>query len=249
VRRLLPTPAEAVELIEAYPPLPARGGRPSVRVNMIASVDGATAVEGASGGLGGPADRAVFMHLRSLADVVLVGAGTVRAEGYGPPRLPQELQDARRGRGQAPLPRLAVVSRSCRLDWDAPLFREAGPRPIVVTAEDAPADRRARASAVAEVLTAGRDDVDLVAALAALGAGGAGAVLAEGGPHLNGTLAAAGLIDELCMTLAPRLAGGDSSRIIAGPAVPGGAPLEPAFVGERDGFLFLRFELPATADG
>jgi 5-amino-6-(5-phosphoribosylamino)uracil reductase len=243
VRRLLPAPADAVALIDAYPPLPSRGGRPSVRVNMIASVDGATAVDGVSGDLGGLADRAVYLHLRAQADVILVGAGTVRAEGYGPPRLPGDLQDARRARGQSPLPRLAVVSRSCRLDWDAPLFREPGPRPIVVTAEGAPADRRARAAAVADVLAAGRDDVDLAAALAALGAGGADAVLAEGGPHLNGTLAAAGLIDELCVTLVPRLVGGDSTRIVAGPAVPGGGPLEPAFLGEQDGFLFLRARL------
>jgi 5-amino-6-(5-phosphoribosylamino)uracil reductase len=249
VRRLLPSPADRVALIDAYPPLPARGGRPSVRVNMIASVDGATAVEGASGGLGGPADRAVFLHLRSLADLVLVGAGTVRAEGYGPPHLPSELQAARRERGQEPLPRLAVVSRSCLLDWDAPVFRDPGPRPIVVTTEEAPAGRRAAASAVADLLTAGREDVDLAAALSALGAGGADAVVAEGGPHLNGSLAGAGLVDELCLTIAPRLVGGDSTRIVAGPALPGGAPLEPAFLGEWDGFLFLRCRRPAPPAG
>jgi 5-amino-6-(5-phosphoribosylamino)uracil reductase len=249
VRRLLPTPADAVALIEAYPPLSARAGRPSVRVNMIASVDGATAVDGASGGLGGPADRAVFAHLRSLADVVLVGAGTVRAEGYGPPRLAPELRAARRERGQAPLPRLAIVSRSCGLDWDAPLFREPGPRTIVITTDGAPADRRAGASAVADVLHAGREEVDLPAALAALADAGVASVLAEGGPHLNGALAAAGLLDELCLTVAPRLAGGDSARILAGPPVPGGAALEPAFVGERDGFLFLRLRAVAAPDG
>jgi 5-amino-6-(5-phosphoribosylamino)uracil reductase len=240
VRRLLPVPADAIALIEAYPPLPARDGRPAVRVNMIASVDGATAVDGASGGLGGPADRAVFMHLRSVADVVLVGAGTVRAEGYGPPSLPPELRDARSARGQAPLPRLAVVSRSCRLDWETPLFR-AGPRPIVITTEAAPDDRCAAAAEVADLVTAGREEVDLPAALEALGAAGVPSVLAEGGPHLNRALAAAGLLDELCLTVAPRLVGGDAARILAGPALPqDGTALEPAFVGEQDGFLFLR---------
>ena len=247
MRRLLPAPAEPVALSDAYPPLPGRAGRPSMRVNMIASVDGATAVDGVSGGLGGPADRAVFMHLRSVADVVLVGAGTVRAEGYGPPRLPAELREARRRRGQAPLPRLAVVSRSCALDWDAPIFRDTASRPIVVTVERAPAERRAAAARVADVVTAGVEEVDLAAALGALAGMGAGSVLAEGGPRLNGALAAAGLIDELCLTVAPRLAGGESARIVAGPPAPGGGPsLEPAFVGEEDGFLFLRWRVVAA---
>jgi riboflavin-specific deaminase-like protein len=247
VRRLLPAPAEPVELTDAYPALAARPGRPSLRVNMIASVDGATAVDGLSGGLGGPGDRAVFLHLRSLADVILVGAGTVRAEGYGPPELPAKLREARRERGRAPLPRLAVVSRSCALDWDAPIFRRAGPRPIVVTVERAPSERRSAAARVAEVIAAGGEDVDLAAALRELAGLGAETVLAEGGPRLNGALAAAGLVDELCLTVAPRLAGGDSARIVAGPPAPGGAPpFEPAFVGEEDGFLFLRYR-PAGA--
>ena len=246
----MPAPAEPVELIDAYPILAGRAGRPSMRMNMIASVDGATAVDGVSGGLGGPADHAVFMHLRALADVVLVGAGTVRAEGYGPPRLPDELREARRRRGQAPLPRLAVVSRSCALDWDAPIFRDTASRPIVVTAERAPAERRTAAARVADVVTAGAEDVDLAAALGALAGLGAGSVLAEGGPRLNGTLAAAGLVDELCLTVAPRLAGGESARIVSGPSIPGGGmPLEPAFVGEEDGFLFLRWRVVAAPAG
>src|SRR6266542_4328249 len=118
--------------------LPLVGGRPSVRLNMIASVDGATAVEGRSGGLGGPADRKVFAALRALADVVFVAAGTVRAENYGPGNVP-----------------IAVVSGSLRFDWDAPFFTAATHRPIVFTYRRAPADAVMRASKVADVLVAG----------------------------------------------------------------------------------------------
>jgi riboflavin biosynthesis pyrimidine reductase len=198
-------------------------------------------VEGVSGGLGGGADRAVYLHLRSLADAVLVGAGTVRAERYGPPWLPLELVEDRRRRGQPRLPRIAVASRSCRLDWESPFFGDAASRPIVITVADAPAERRAEAARVADVLVAGDDDVDLDAALAGLAAAGARSVLAEGGPTLNGALASAGLLDELCLTLSPLLVGGDARRILAGaPPVPDGR-LELEFAGEEDGFLFLRY--------
>ena len=99
MRQLFPETIEAIEPLAVYRDLPVVGGRPAVRLNMISSVDGATAVEGRSGGLGGPADRKVFAALRSLADVILVAAGTVRTENYGPANVP-----------------IAVVSGSLRLD-------------------------------------------------------------------------------------------------------------------------------------
>ncbi len=170
-----------------YGDLPVARGRPAVRLNMIASVDGATTLAGVSGGLGGPADHALFAVLRSLADVVLVAAGTVRAEGYGPSSTP-----------------IAVVSRSLRLDWDARFFTAPLARPILVTVAQAPPDQLARAAEVADVVIAGDRDVDLTTAMAALGDRGWRAVLAEGGPTLNGQLAAAGLLDELCLSLSPR---------------------------------------------
>jgi riboflavin biosynthesis pyrimidine reductase len=187
MRRLFPEPAEGIAPLDAYADLPPAEGRPAVRLNMIASVDGATAVDGTSGGLGGPADRRVYLALRALADVVLVAAGTVRAEGYGPPALPDELAAARRRAGRGPGPRIAVVTRSLDLDWDADLFVRADPRarPIVLTTSDAPAAGRAPAERVAQVLAAGEGSVDLGGALAALGEGGARSVLAEGGPSLN----------------------------------------------------------------
>jgi riboflavin biosynthesis pyrimidine reductase len=224
MRQLLPTPVDPVDPLAVYGDLPAAPGRPAVRLNMIASVDGATTLAGVSGGLGGRADQALFAVLRSLADVVLVAAGTVRAEGYGPSSTP-----------------VAVVSRSLRLDWAAPFFTDQLARPLVVTVAGAPPDRLARAAEVAEVLVAGERDVDLAAALAALGERGHRAVLAEGGPTLNGQLAQAGLLDELCLTLSPRLVGGDAKRILDGPPLPAAAGLRLCSLCEQDQFLFLRY--------
>jgi riboflavin biosynthesis pyrimidine reductase len=224
VRQLLPTFVDPVDPTAVYADLPVAAGRPGVRLNMIASLDGATAVAGVAGGLGGRADQTLFHLLRSLADVVLVAAGTVRAERYGPSPVP-----------------VAVVTRSCRLDWDSRFFTAPIARPIVVTVATAPAAARARAAEVADVVVAGEHDVDLVDAVGALGARGFRAVLSEGGPILNAQLAAAGLLDELCLTLSPLLVGGDAKRLLAGPLLPGPPTLRLVSACEEDGFLFLRY--------
>jgi len=227
LRQLFPATIDAIEPLDVYRDLPVVEGRPALRLNMISSVDGAAAVDGRSGGLGGPADRKVFAALRSLADVVLVAAGTVRAEHYGPGNLP-----------------IAVVSGSLRLDWDTPFFTAATHRPIVVTNGRAPAEARKQAEAVADVVVAGDADVDLVAAVAQLGERGFAHVLAEGGPSFNGSLAAAGLLDELCLTVAPVLVGGDVKRIVAGVALQPPPELKLRSLCEEDGYLFLRYRLP-----
>jgi riboflavin biosynthesis pyrimidine reductase len=243
MRRLLPEPAGEVSAAEAYADAPSAAGRPAVRVNMVASLDGAITVEGRSGGLGGDADWRVFMALRGMADVILVGAGTVRNEGYGPPRLRDEVQAARRARGQARLPRIAVVSRSLTLDWGARFFAEApdDARPLVVTCDSAPEAGLRRAAEVADVIVAGGDDVDVGGALARLGADGVASVLCEGGPTLNRALAADGLFDELCLTVSPVLVGGAGPRMLAG-AAPSrrGVPMRLHAVYEDEGFVFLR---------
>jgi riboflavin biosynthesis pyrimidine reductase len=240
VRQLLPRAVAEVDPLSVYGDLPTADGRAAVRLNMIASADGAAVLDGVSGGLGGPADRRVYLTLRALADVVLVGAGTVRAEGYGPPALPPELASARAELGLEGLPRVGVISRSLALDWSLPLFAAATTRPIVITAEAAPAEARARAEELADVMVAGEREVDLGRALVALGRAGVHRVLAEGGPTLNGQLAAAGLLDELCVTISPRLAGGPGGRILAGPPVPGAPALSLRSLCEQDDFLFLR---------
>ena len=201
---------------------PAPVGRPWVLVNMVASVDGATAVDGRSGPLGGEADRRLLGVLRGLADVVLVGAGTVRAEGYGPPRTPvAEVGERRADRGQAVRPRLAVVSGRADLDPSAALFADRDPDdppPLVYTSTDVPPDRLVGLYGVAEVVaTDGAPEV--AAVVADLHDRGVGIVLCEGGPSLVAQLSSAGLVDELCLSVSPLIVG-NGSGLLAGAPLP-----------------------------
>mgnify|MGYP003288305023 CR=1 FL=1 len=227
MRQLLPSYLDPVDPLAVYGDPPVADGRPGIRFNMIASVDGATAVDGVAGGLANKADQDLFHLLRSLADVVLVAAGTVRAEGYGPSRVP-----------------IAVVTRSCNLDWESRFFTAQNARPVVVTVATAPAEARARAAEVADVVVAGERDVDLPSAVDALGERGWRKVLCEGGPTLNGQLAAAGLLDELCLTLSPLLVGGDAKRLLAGELTEGDAILVDT---DGDRLTFTRLQPAAVA--
>ena len=202
-----------------------------LRANFASSADGAVAVAGTSRGLSSDADRELFHILRSMAEVVLVGAGTVRAENYGGARPGDD------GR----IPPLAVVSRTAALAVDARVFTETRVRPIVVTCERASTERVAMLREVADVVVAGSDDVDLRAALDELASRGLQSVLCEGGPHLFGSLLDAGLVDELCLTVAPLLAGGPAGRIVAGLGTSPAASLRLNQVLEDEGFLFLRY--------
>jgi riboflavin biosynthesis pyrimidine reductase len=206
---------------------------------MVASVDGATALDGRSAGLGGAADRALFHTLRSFADVIVVGAATMRAEHYGPPVLPASLRDARLARGQPALPTIAVVTRHVAFDWNAPFFVAADPAPVLVTVRAAAPQVPAQAP-VSDVIVAGDDRLDVAAGLDGLTEHGYHDVLVEGGPTLNAMLAAADEIDELCLTLSPGLAGGSSSRILHGDAGPP-TSLTLASVLTADDYLFLRY--------
>ena len=156
----------------------------------------------------------MFRALRGVADVILVGAGTARAEDYGPVRLDPSVQARRRDEGRTPIPRLAVVSGRLDLDPGARLF--SAPGVIVITASGSDEAKRRRLAEVAEILVTPGDRVDLRFALARLREEGHRVVLTEGGPTINGQLAAAGLLDELCLTVAGMLAGGDSRRILSG---------------------------------
>ncbi|MBO0822041.1 MAG: dihydrofolate reductase family protein, partial [Nocardiopsaceae bacterium] len=184
--------------------------------------------------------------LRGLADVVLAGAGTVRAEGYRPTRARESWQALGLRSGRPDAPPLAVVSRSLELDPAAPFLAGAPPdaRTIVITCAAAPAARRAALASVADVIVAGDTLVNLKDALAALRDRGLGRVLCEGGPHLLGQLAAAGLLDELCLTIAPLLAGPGSPGIVSGAPFPAARPLRLAGVLEEDGTLFCRYTSP-----
>lgn len=189
-------------------------GEPGVRVNFISSVDGAATTGGLSGGLGDDSDHRRFELLRRAADVVVVGAGTVRAEGYGPLRVSDESARWRSQHGLPEHPVFAIVSGSLDLDPASRIFTEAPVRPIVVTTEkaqgvDAFAD-------VADVIVAGAEHADLPAMLAALTERGLVRVLCEGGPSLFGSLLAVDRVDELYLTVAPRLEAGDARRIANG---------------------------------
>jgi 5-amino-6-(5-phosphoribosylamino)uracil reductase len=242
MRRLWPEPGELddVAALVAAEHRPAGAARPWLLVNMVASLDGAITIDERSGGLGGEADRAMFFALRHVADVILVGAGTARAEDYGPARAPATVRAARAARGQAELPRLAVVTRSLDLDPSARLFGDPENRPYVITHQAAPAARVAALSEVAEVLQLGDDAVDLVAAAERLRADGAGVVTCEGGPALNGDLIAHDLVDEWALTLAPLLVSGDAGRSSRGP-VPDPRRFELARLLESDGELLGRW--------
>lgn len=238
MRALLPVASDTVDLTEAYA-YPA--DRPWLRANMVSSLDGAVSVEDHSELLSGPADKAVFGMLRDLCDVILVGAGTARAEGYQAVRRSEARVEQRRERGLTDVPAIAVVSGSLALDATSPLFVGARQRTLVVTTEEAAARRGADVAEVADVIATPGDRLDLAAAVRALHERGLRRLLCEGGPSLLGDLAAGGLLDELCLTISPLIAGGGARRIVTGPTLTPPASFDLAGLLEQDGFLFSRW--------
>ncbi|MGH8901134.1 MAG: dihydrofolate reductase family protein [Egibacteraceae bacterium] len=215
MRQLLPTPIDEADPYEVY--RPDDPTVPLLRVNMVASADGAaTDAQGRAGGLAGEGDQEVFRTLRALADGILVGASTVRVEGYGPHRLRADLARRREADGRAAPAPIVVVTRSLDLDLASPLFTGGRTPTVVLTCAAAPADRRRAAEQTARVLVVGDADVDLERAVATLRTEfGLAHLLCEGGPTLNAGLIGAGLVDELCLTIAPALTGTGRLRIVA----------------------------------
>lgn len=229
--RIWPLPAvDDPALVEhyAHPDVDA----PYVRVNFVSSLDGAVSVDGVSGGLGTDADKRVFGVLRQLAQVVLVGAGTARAEDYRGARKPTLGTDTP--------PAIAVVTGSAGLDPGSGLFTDTQVPTIVLTTADAPRERRDRLTA-AGADVAVLDDLSPAALLAELDRRGLSRVLCEGGPSLHGAMIAADAVDELCLTLSPLLAAGDAGRIAVGGA--GTPPRSMSLAGalHEDGALLLRY--------
>jgi riboflavin biosynthesis pyrimidine reductase len=254
VHQLLPGPEGDDVLTRCYvdPARPAPDGRPWVVANMVGALDGTAAVDGRSAPLSSPGDRRVFHVIRSVADVILVGAGTARTERYGPHAPPPEAREARVGRGQRPTAPIAVVSASLRLDWESPLFTRSEARPVVVTTAGADPAARACAEAVADVVVAGDDGLDLGAAVDQLGRRYGGVVLTEGGPSLLAALLAADLVDELCLTLSP-WTGGDALAVGGGAgAGADGRPrrrFAPASACAEEDHVFLRYVRAAATAG
>ena len=207
-------PAELLDVLDADRPR-APAHRPAVTTNMVMSLDGAYALEGRSGGLGSPGDKAMFLAQRSLADVVLVGASTVRAERYRRPSVGPEAARVRARRGQAERPLLVIATRRAALPADLPLLSGGEPEPLVACPDSA--DISGLPDGVG-VLRCGATEVDFTALLGTLHDRGARHVVCEGGPALLGQLAAADLVDEFLLTLSPRLVGGNSVGLLAGAA-------------------------------
>jgi riboflavin biosynthesis pyrimidine reductase len=241
VDRLLPTAVADVddEQLLAWYAMP---DRPEgwVRFNFVASADGAATVQGRSGGLGNAADFRVLHLLRRLADVLLVGAGTIRVEGYGGDLVGEDGRRWRTANGLSPHPPVAVVSGRLDLDPGAPLFTAAVARPIVVTTAQADAARRRELARVADVVDAGEASVDPATAVRVLAERGLVRVLSEGGPTLLGAFQQADAVDDLCLSLSPVMVGGTAPRI----AVGSGEHLRHmalAHVLESEGLLLLRY--------
>ncbi len=232
----LPDDEDALAALYAWPD---REGR-VVRANMIASLDGGSTVDGRSAGLGNPADEALFALLRDLADVILVGAGTVRAEQYGGIFLSAQ----RRGRRQrwgfpVAAPPIAVVTRG-GLDPALPLFTDTDTPPIVVTTESGASS----VPAGVRVVVAGTDRIDLGVAVATLADSGLRRIHSEGGPALLASLVEADLLDECCLTLAPMLLGSRAARML--PAVLADPARWRLLAARQDGHhLFTRYRRAA----
>jgi riboflavin-specific deaminase-like protein len=228
VRRLTPDPGETTveRQLDSYRPWEeARDERPFVATNFAVTVDGRATIGGKSGSIGSDTDTEMLVGLRTRFDAVMIGAGTMRVERYGRLDLPNE-------------PLMVLVSGRLDLPWDAPLFTEAGGRVLVFTASEAEPPETAASMQIVRH----EGHVDLVAALRHLREErGVRALLCEGGPHLHGQLWAAGLVDDLFLTIAPRMTGADAPRILEGRPLPGMTELELAWLLEDEGELFARY--------
>jgi riboflavin biosynthesis pyrimidine reductase len=222
VRQLLPVPVDDVDLESVYA-YPSDG--PWLRANMVATVDGSTTdPEGVSGGISGEIDKTVFRLLRQLSDVILVGATTVRVEGYRSADKP-----------------IAVVSRSLELDFSSSLFAEADSPTVLITCAAAPGPRLDRAREVGDVVVCGDLEVDLALAVQALVQRGHQRLLTEGGPTLLAGLVEADVLDELDLTISPMLVAGHARRLIDGPLLTPPRHLSLQTLIEEQDILFARY--------
>ncbi|HZA09099.1 MAG TPA: pyrimidine reductase family protein [Mycobacterium sp.] len=215
-----------------------------VRANMIASLDGGATVDGRAGGLGGAGDRALFKVMREVADVVLVGAGTVRAENYSGAVLTVAGRQRRQRRGQGEIPPIAVVTGSGALEPDSKLFTHTEAPPLIFTTTVSFEATRDRLQGRAEVIDASTSDpiaVDTAAVVAELGRRGLYRVLCEGGPTLLGDIIGHGLLDELGLTIAPILVAGGAPRVAGGRAAVTANLRAVHILTDAEGYLYTLF--------
>lgn len=247
LRRLLPAAGELTAdalVSELRPWESAPPQRPHVAVNMVHTSDGRAAVHGRTGPISSLADRQLFHALRTRVDAVMIGAGTLRVERYGRMVPDAARREQRRAAGLEPDPLAIVVSGSLDLPSDLPLLQDPGSRVAIVTSSPG---SLGGVRAQVEYVRSERA-LDLPAALALLrSAHGVRAILCEGGPHLNASLLAHGLLDELFLTTVPVLAGAAGELSIMD-----GAPLEAPlglslrWLFEHEGELFARYAIGAA---
>lgn len=231
-------PVDPIELQMGYRRERPHG--PWVMGNFVTTIDGAAVVDGGSTAINDEDDRQMFAAMRAVPDFILVGAQTVRSENYGPVDLDEERRERRRQAGLDEVPHLVVVTRSLDLEPEMRVFSNQARRVTILTTEDAPEDRFDALTEVADVVRLpGTDPADLLHYMRM-----AKIVLCEGGPSLMGQFIAAGLIDELALTIAPLLAAGRSLRMATGPAAdpPLEMRLDRVLHGDRS--LFLRYVRP-----
>ena len=217
----------------------AQAGRPYLVLNMVSSLDGRATIDWRTKGLSTELDRQLFHHLRTQADAVMVGAGTVRMERYGRMAKSDELRDKREREGLARDPLAVVISGRLDLPADLPLLKEPEQRVVIATASDA------ELPGLGEQVEYARIGDDLPLLMARLREQyGIRSVVCEGGPTLNSFLLAAGLVDELFLTLNPKLAGGAAAlTIVAGRELVEPAELSLTSVATGDGDLFTRWSV------
>jgi riboflavin-specific deaminase-like protein len=239
MRRLLPDPGPITvsEQLETYRPWEeAREERPLVAMNFVATVDGQATIEGRSGPIGSATDTAMLAGLRTRFDAVMIGAGTMRAEQYGRLATKPETREQRRRVGLSPEPLMVLVSGRLDLPWEAPLFHEGGEVLIFTASETEPPPTEASVEVVRH-----EGAVNLREAVRHLRQEhGVRALLSEGGPHLHEQMQADELVDDLFLTIAPKLSGGEAPRIVEGP-LPEVVGLSLAWLLEEDGELFARY--------
>jgi riboflavin-specific deaminase-like protein len=240
VRRLLPdvgetTVAEQLAGLDLKPLAPPT--RPYLILNFVTTLDGRAAIDGRSGPIGDAVDSELLQRLRTRVDAVMIGAGTMRAERYGRVVSDPQLRAYRERTGLAHDPLAVIVSNRLELPWDAGLFTDGGGRVVIFTASDQEPPK----TATPVTLVRHPDGVDLAKALEWLRhERGIRSVLCEGGPTLHGRLREGGLADELFLTIAPKLAGGEAPRILEG-ALPDVDEVELAWLLESRSELFARY--------
>ena len=216
-------------------------GNPWVMLNMIASSNGLATINGSSGSLGGPADKALFKALRSTADIILVGYRTVFDEQYGPPVLTDELIDARKSKGKSPLPLIAVISNRLEIDVDLPLFRSKEYQPILVTSLASSKSKRMQLESCSDVFICGDKVVDLRKAIFSLAGRHGKVILVEGGPSLNKQLVDEDVFDELCITTSPYRSEDEASDVVTTGSSYDEGLMETERVIKVEDFTFTRF--------